>query len=433
MTHVVRKSLRGCGTTTGTAGTRPSIRISSNRWTGRSEPSSSRSCGMSRAGRSPSGTTARTGRRRTGRRWTGRGRAESGWAELGMGSMGTDATARDGSFGVLAMGHVLGEPVEVAQAAGEYTDDVTKIETWGYRTFHRAEAGTGLTDLAESAGQLALKRSGVDAADVDLLVLAMSDIAEHLYWDPAAATQARLGAHQAEALLLNQACVSGVLSFDAVAGKFATHPEYRTALVIAANRVCEQYWNRMESTTSISSDGAAAAVLVRDHPRCRWLATATISDGRYANFFRLSLGGAAHPFRPGEHRPALVDNPFDRLEDFFGRDHRAMLRFVETIGERNREVLARACAQACVAPESVTRVIHQNDNLRAFAELAEELAIPLERTNVALAMQLGHLGCADHLLCLESHLAAGDLAAGDIVALTSVGSGMHWACTLLRI
>src|SRR6266511_3139236 len=51
-----------------------------------------------------------------------------------------------------------------------------------------AEAGTGLTDLAESAGQLALKRSGVDAADVDLLVLAMSDIAEHLYWDPAAAT-----------------------------------------------------------------------------------------------------------------------------------------------------------------------------------------------------------------------------------------------------
>src|SRR6266511_1027197 len=146
MTHVVRKSLRGCGTTTGTAGTRPSIRISSNRW-------------------------------------TGRGRAESGWAELGMGSMGTDATARDGSFGVLAMGHVLGEPVEVAPVAREYTDDVTKIETWGYRTFHRAEAGTGLTDLAESAGQLALKRSGVDAADVDLLVLAMSDIAEHLYWD----------------------------------------------------------------------------------------------------------------------------------------------------------------------------------------------------------------------------------------------------------
>src|SRR5690349_24234134 len=103
------------------------------------------------------------------------------------------------------MGCVLGEPVEVGPAAAEYTTDLKKIESWGYRRFHRAADGVGLTDLAEGAARLALERAGVPAEDVDLVVLAMSDIAEYLYWDPAAATQARLGAHRAEALLLNQA------------------------------------------------------------------------------------------------------------------------------------------------------------------------------------------------------------------------------------
>lgn len=337
------------------------------------------------------------------------------------------------SFGVVGMGHILGEPADPVAAAGEYAVAPQKIEDWGYRGFHRAGDGTGLTDLAEAAARMALKRAGVAAEKLDLVVLAMSDIAEYLYWDAAAATQARLGAHRAEALLLNQACGSGVLSFDAVAGRFATHPRYRLALIVAANRVCDQYWNRMESTTAVTSDGAAAAVVARDHPRCQWLTTATISDGRYADFFRLSTGGAAQPFHAGDDRQARVANPFDRLEEFFGRDHRAMLRFVETTGARSREVFERACAQAGVAPASVTRVIHQNDNLPALGELAAELGIGLERTNADLSAAHGHLGCADQIFCLNRYLDAGVLAPGDLVALSTVGSGMHWACTLLRI
>jgi len=337
------------------------------------------------------------------------------------------------SFGVVAMAGVLGEPVDVTLAAAEYTPDLKKIQGWGYRRFHRAEAGVGLSDLAVRAGHLALTRAGLDPGDVDLVVLAMADIAEYLYWDAAAATQARLGAHRAEALLLNQACGSGVMSFDAVAGKFATHDEYRTALIIAANRVCEAYWNRMEATTSISSDGAAAAVAVRGHPGCRWLTTAVISDGRYADFFRLESGGAARPFGAAGLRPAQVENPFDRLEVFFGNDLREMLRFIEIIGARNREVFEKACHKAAVPPRSVKRVIHLNDNMKALADLAKDLGISVGHTNADLAMDYGHLGCADQIFCLERHVGSGDLARGDVVALTSVGSGMHWACTLLRI
>jgi 3-oxoacyl-[acyl-carrier-protein] synthase-3 len=43
------------------------------------------------------------------------------------------------------------------------------------------------------------------------------------------------------------------------------------------------------------------------------------------------------------------------------------------------------------------------------------------------------MGCADQLMSLKWHLEAGELTPGDVVALTSTSSGMHWVCTLLEV
>jgi 3-oxoacyl-[acyl-carrier-protein] synthase-3 len=336
------------------------------------------------------------------------------------------------TFGIVATGHALGVPLAVADAADDYVEDQRMIRGWGYRTFHRAEDGVGLTDLAERAGAKALAHAGVDAGEVDLVVLAMSDIAEYLYWDAAAALQHRLGAHRAEAVLVNQACGGGVTAFDTVAGRFATHEDYSTALIIGANRVCEPYTNRMAANTCVNGDGAAAALVRRDAPGCRWLVTQTLTDGQYADFFRLDVGGAAKPFDPRQTTPGVGDS-LGRMAEFFSGDVAAMVQFVRTSIDRNREVLERACARAGVAPTAVRKVIHLNDNAKAFTELADTLGVPLARTNVDLALDHGHLGCADQIFCLDLLLARGELAAGDVVALTSMSSGMHWTCTLLEV
>src|SRR5262245_5060539 len=159
------------------------------------------------------------------------------------------------SFGLVSFGAALGEPVPVADVVAEYTDDVNRIIGYGYRTVHRCQPGVGLTDLAAQAGEQALVASSTRPDEVDLVVLAVTDIVEHLYWDAAADLAHRLGATRAEAVLLTQACTTGVVCLDTVAGKFATHPDYRTALVVAANRTCEAYWNRMDVQPLVFSDG----------------------------------------------------------------------------------------------------------------------------------------------------------------------------------
>ncbi|QYN21270.1 3-oxoacyl-ACP synthase III family protein [Amycolatopsis sp. DSM 110486] len=330
-------------------------------------------------------------------------------------------------LGIVALGQALGAPCEPGTLAGA---DPAKLRTWGYRRFHRADDGVGLTDLAVRAGEAALRRAGVTAAELDLVVLAMTDIAEYLYWDPAAALQHRLGADRAEALLLAQACGGGVTAFDTVAGRFATHPGHRTALVVAANRIVEAYWDRVETGTSLGSDGAAAAVLRRDHPDCRWLVTETISDGRNAGFMRMETGGGARPFSGAPPRIAPL---VDRMDTFFDGDGRAALAFADQLTARTREVVGRACERAGVPVGALERTLYLHDNLGAFEALAKELGIPLDRTNVEQAMAHGHCGPADQLISLERLLSGGELVPGDVVALVSMSSGMHWACTLLRI
>jgi 3-oxoacyl-[acyl-carrier-protein] synthase-3 len=336
-------------------------------------------------------------------------------------------------FGILATGSALGRPVAVSDALpGDASAAARRrLASKGYRRLFRAEDKVGITDLAAEAAEAALERTDVAPGRIDLLVVAISDLAEYLYWDVAAAVQARIGAHRAEAFLLNQACGAGVVAFDTVAGKFATHPGYRTALIVAANRVCETYWNRAETGTSISSDGAAAAVVRRDHGANRWRTTEILSDGRYADLMHMRLGGTAHPFA-GAERPS-IDGLIDRMDTFFGGDGQAAYRFAMTARARNRIVLERACDRVGLSLGEIARVIYLNDNTQAFTELSGELGIPLDRTNLEPAMDHGHLGAADQIFCLERHLAQGDLTSGDTVALMSMSSGMHWTCTLLTI
>ena len=323
------------------------------------------------------------------------------------------------SYGIVAIGESLGELVEVTDSViEEYTTNHETVRSWGYRHFYRAEDSTLLTDLAVQACEQALKEASVDASEVDLVVLAIADFAEYLCWDAAAAVQGRIGAVNAEAILVNQACCAGVMAFDTVAGRFATHENYRNALIVSSNRICDTYQNRMETSTSVLSDGAVAALVRRGHERGRWLATETITDGRYADFFRMDVGGTAQPF--GTSGTADEDdlqkqaNPLDRVAEIFDNDARRMLEFFKKFGGNMREAVDRVCARTGIEPGEIKRFIHLNDNQQAMADISKALDVPLERLQRrsgprSRPLRLGRPDCS----ALHRLMQAGELQDGD--------------------
>ncbi|MEU1127862.1 3-oxoacyl-[acyl-carrier-protein] synthase III C-terminal domain-containing protein [Streptomyces sp. NPDC005899] len=333
-------------------------------------------------------------------------------------------------YGMMGFGSALGEKAAVADIVSEYTADTERVLAYGYRNVHRCPPEVGLTDLSVEAARRALKDAGTEPEELDLVVVAITDIPEYLYWDAAASLQARLGAHRAEAVLISQGCAGGITGFDTLAGRFATHPEYRRALFVGANRTAEAYWNRMETHSLLFSDGAAATVVGRGHPRLRWRGADVITDGRYADFFLMEQGGAHLPFMPGDEQPTARD-AWDMME-FFDYDSDRFEGFIELMNDRVREVVHRACARVGVEVGDLARVVLLNDNEQTSRALAAGLGVPGERTNLAFSLEHGHFGAADHLLNLQQHRDAGDLAEGDLIALAGMGRGMHWGCAIIE-
>jgi 3-oxoacyl-[acyl-carrier-protein] synthase-3 len=337
-------------------------------------------------------------------------------------------------YGLAGFGVTLGDASPVRELATAHPDDVDRIIGYGYRHVRRAASDVGLTDLALEAGRAALRCADADPAEVDLVVLATTDLTEYLYWDAAASLAHRLGADRAECCLLTQACTTGVVAFDVVAGKFASHPDYTTALIVAANRTCEPYWDRATTQSMVFSDGAAAALARRGHAALRWLATEVLTDGRYADLYRMDGGGAAAPFGATAPDPdAYRARDAWNVVEFFDYDTTRFERFVRQLDENARTVVERACRRAGIGLTDIDRLCMLADNEAAMASLADTLHIPLERTTAALALEHGHLGAADPLFGLADLRARRDLPDGGIVALFSRGRGMHWACTLVQV
>lgn len=336
-------------------------------------------------------------------------------------------------YGIEGFGLAFGTDQDIEQVAGSYVHDPERIIRRGFRTFHRAADGVTNIALAARAAEQALVNTGRTAADIDLVVLVMSEMPDYHYWDSSAALARELKIHGRQTLLLNEGCASGVTGLGVVAGLLAVQPELSTVLFVAVNRVSEHHRNRMNVNSSVHSDGAVAAVLRRGHPGTRWLATEQFTDPELCDFFRSEYGAGAQPVPPADWSSATAVSGLQRVQEHFQRDPRLLREFVDKLNNRVVEVIDGACRRAGVSRSDIARLIYINDSPDSIDDIGKLLDLPLERTNAELAVAHGHMGAADQLVSLAQHLQRGELVPGDLVALTGISIGMRWYCSLVRI
>lgn len=334
-------------------------------------------------------------------------------------------------FGIAGFGYAFGEDQDVEKTAGLYVSDPERILQWGYHHFHRAADGVTAIDLAAEAAHDALERTGLRVEDIDVLVLAASEVPGYLNWDSSTGLARELKIPGVQTLLLNEGCASGVTGLGYVAGILATRPEVETVLFVAVNRVSEYHRNRMKVNNAVHSDGAVAAVLRRGHKHNQWLATEQIMDAELCDWFRNDYGGAVSPVPPEGWSSATAPAGHERVQAHFGKDPKRLRAFAEQAVDRSIAVIDGACSRAGVAREEVAHFIYINDP-DGITDLAPLLKLPLERTNHAVAAAHGHMGAADQLTALGQQLEDGSIKPGDLVALTGISIGMRWYCTLVR-
>src|SRR4051794_9912349 len=133
------------------------------------------------------------------------------------------------------------------------------VKRTGVAQRYGAQPGDGLDELAAEAGRRALEDAGVDAQDLDLVLVATAT-ADEVTPTAAPLVAHKLGAHRAGAFDVAAAC-AGWLAVMETGAMFVETGRADLVLVIGAELTTPILDPKDQSTSALMGDGAGAAVI----------------------------------------------------------------------------------------------------------------------------------------------------------------------------
>lgn len=269
--------------------------------------------------------------------------------------------------------------------------------------------------MSVAAARKALMRSGVEAAQVDCVIVAT---VSHLMQTPAVAplVSDELGSTPAAAFDISGAC-AGFCYGVAIASDMVRCGSAKHVLVVGVERLSDITDPTDRGTAFIFADGAGAAVVGPSHTEgigpVVWGA-----DGSKYNLIRQkepwnAVLENAHPEMP---HLRMDGNPVFRWASF-----------------EMAKVATEALDRAGVTVDDLDVFLPHQANMRIVDAMARTLKLP-ERVVIArdIAYQ-GNTSAASVPLAAEALLEAGQATSGDLALFVAFGAGLAYAAQVVRL
>jgi 3-oxoacyl-[acyl-carrier-protein] synthase-3 len=323
--------------------------------------------------------------------------------------------------GVLGLGAYL--PSRIMTNA-EWAEHVDTSDEWirertGIERRRIAAEDESTVDLALAAAESALEDAGLEAKDLDEIVVT-TDTPEVYIPDTASYLQERLGAREVPAYdLAGSGCAGFLLGLD-VARSRVLAGAARRILVVGVELLTRLMSWRDRNTCVLFGDAAGAMVVGRHAAAIEILAATAGTDGSQADILTLEAGGTRLPFDEEVARRGLH-------HDVVMKGRQVFREAVRRMSQAARETLARAGLELA----DVDLLVPHQANLRILDAVGRELGLPEDRVFVNL-QEYGNTGSASVPLALWEARETGRIGARANVLLVSFGAGFHWAGVLLR-
>jgi 3-oxoacyl-[acyl-carrier-protein] synthase-3 len=312
---------------------------------------------------------------------------------------------------VLGTGSALpARRVDNAELAAQVdTSDEWIIERTGIRSRHVAGDGETTASLAVEACRKALEASGLQAGDIDLIVLATAT-PDQTFPSSATKVQATLGIDDCIAFDVHAVC-TGFLYALTVADAMLRAGNATTALVIGAETFSRILDWEDRATCVLFGDGAGALVLRAEEGERGILATKLHADGRHNDLLFVD-GGPSTTGTVGKLRMK-------------GRE--VFRHAVVNLAEVLSEVLAAAGQNSA----DVDWVVPHQANARIIDATARKLGLPAEKIVVTVDRH-ANTSAASVPLALDTAVRDGRIKRGDLIVLEAMGGGFTWGAAALR-
>ncbi len=295
-------------------------------------------------------------------------------------------------------------------SAGVETSDEWIVERTGIHARHFAAPDVSCSDLGFEAAKNALQTAGLQASDIDLIIVATST-PDMVFPSAACILQNKLGIAGCPAFDIQAVC-SGFVYALTVADAMIKTGAASKALVIGAE-VFSRILDFSDRTTCVLfGDGAGAVVLeASDTPGI--LASDLHADGKHVGILCV----------PGNVSGGKVIG-----DALLKMDGQAVFKLAVGV----LESAARATlAKASMTDADIDWLIPHQANIRIMQSTAKKLKLPLEKLIVTVD-QHGNTSAASIPLALDASVRSGKIKKGDTLMLEGVGGGFTWGAVLLK-
>ncbi len=292
------------------------------------------------------------------------------------------------------------------------SDDWIRSRT-GIEKRHIAADEETTCDLAEKAALSAIEAAGIEAVDIDLIIIGTTT-PDLIFPSTACLLQQRLGIRGCPAFDVQAVCTGFVYAMS-IAEKFISTGSSKCALVIGAETVSRIIDWKDRNTSVIFGDGAGAVILQASETQ-GILSSHIHADGQYADLLNVPAGISS------DYDMVKADKAFVTMQG-----NEVFKVAVNTLGRIVDETLAANAIQK----EDIDWLVPHQANMRIISATAKKLDMSMERVIVTVD-QHGNTSAASVPLALDVAVRDGRIKAGDTVLLEAFGGGFTWGSVLLR-
>jgi 3-oxoacyl-[acyl-carrier-protein] synthase III len=314
---------------------------------------------------------------------------------------------------------------QISVATGGKWTEQAIIEKLGIKQIAVPGKNDGTQEMGARAAAEALKNTGIDAGEIDLILCVGEEWKEYPLTTSGIYIQEKIGANNAWAIDIQQRCGTTVAAMKIAKDMMVADEAIKTVMIAGGYRNGDfiDFKDPSVSFMYNLSAGAGAIIMQRNYGKNLLLGTHIVTDGSLSRDVGVEFGGTEKPINSSN-----LNEAYKSLRVF---DEKHMKDRLNEVSMSNwMHCINRAFEKSGIDRTKLTYLAGLHFKRSMYEFIVNELGLSMEQT--IYLEDYGHLGQIDQILSLHLALQQGKLKPGTIVSMIAAGIGYAWGANVIR-